>query len=226
MTFSRSKQIRTMIRQTRTDGQRARLRATILESIPGLHASILLPPRNADAALTDFVLRYIDHAPNFIDAVNGLTRDAGLHRYAAIFLSMAEDFFLHPPGLIKGRPGLPGLMCQAYLAHRLIEEVNDRVVARCGIPLVPMDMTRANLVVHELIGEPFANDLDFVVHYATERYMGKEDLMENDAFHRYLAEHRARGWELELDRWPCLAEDLSISITFAIEEESAPPAIH
>lgn len=231
MAFNRSNQIRMMIKQTRgEDGQLARLRAAILDSIPRLHTSIHLPPRDADGALTDFVVRYIEHVPNCIDAFNGLTRDAGIHRYVSVFLSMAEDFFLHPPGLIRNQQGLWALMAQAYLAHRLIEEVNDRVVARCGIPLAPMDMTRANLVVHQLIGEPFSNDLDFVVHYATERYMDQEHLMNNQAFHTYVSEHRTRGWDAELTRWPCLAEDLSISISFATGEEfpveAGPRALH
>lgn len=230
--FVRTNRIREIIRRTRTEsGQLDRLRSLIRESIPRLHGAIQLPPRDAEAVLTDFVFRYLDHVPNFIDALRGLTRAAGIYDYASLFLLQAEDFFLHPPALIDKHAGLDALLHEAYLAHRLIEEINDRVVGRCGIPLAPMDMTRANLVVHQLIGEPFANDLDFVVHYATESHMDKEALMDNEAFHRFASERKTRGWQAELDRWPCLAEDLSINLSFRADmgrllEDAVPTAIH
>lgn len=228
----RTNKIREIIRGVRAEpGQLARLRSLVKESIPRLHDAIQLPARNGDAALADFVFRYIEHVPNFIDALRGLTREAGIYNYASIFLLQAEDFLLHPPDIVASRPGIDSLLHEAYLAHRLIEEVNDRVVARCGIPLAPMDMTRANLIIHQLIGEPFANDLDFVVLYSTESHMDKEALMENDAFHRFVNEHKTRGWQAELDRWPCLAEDLSINLLFRADialllEEAVPSAIH
>ncbi|MEX1033965.1 MAG: hypothetical protein WDZ30_11440 [Cellvibrionaceae bacterium] len=225
MSASKTQQIREIIRRTKAqDSEIVLLQAVVLDSVPRLHGAIQLPPKNAEATLTDFTLRYIDHVPNFIDALAGLTREAGIYDYASIFLNIAQDFFLQPPDAIKPREGLTALLHEAYLAHRLIEEVNDRVVGRCGIPLAPMDMTRANLVVHQLIGEPFANDLDFVVHYSTELHMNKEHLMDNAAFHRYVQEHAMRGWDIELDRWPCLAEDLSINLSLRADEE--PRAIH
>lgn len=232
MTFSRTNRIRELIKSTRADTRQvAMLRSMILESIPRLHGAIHLPAENAEAALSDFVLRYIQHVPNFIDALGGLTKEAGVYDYASVFLNIAEDFFLEPPEVVAPHNGLKALMFEAYLAHRLIEEVNDRVVGRCGIPLAPMDMTRANLIVHQLIGEPFANDLDFLVHFSTELHMDKEQLMENDAFHRYVREHKARGWAIELDRWPCLAEDLSINVSFPAGtgfhvDDDTPTAIH
>jgi len=184
------------------------------EQVPKLHTSIHLPNKNPAGALLDFIIRYIEHVPNFIDAIGGLTRAAGIYEYSSIFLDMAEEYFVNPPAVLQGKNGLSALMAEAYLAHRLIEEVNDRILGRCGIPLAPMDMTRSNLIVHELIGEPYANELDFVVFYATESHMNKESTMDNPAFHHYVEEHRKHGWKAELDQWPCLAEDLSISLSF------------
>ena len=188
--------------------------ALIGEQVPKLHTSIHLPSKNPAGALLDFIIRYIEHVPNFIDAIDGLTRAAGIYEYSSFFLGLAEEFFVNPPAVLQNKNGLNALMAEAYLAHRLIEEVNDRILGRCGIPLAPMDMTRSNLIVHELIGEPYANELDFVVFYATESHMNKESTMDNPAFHNYVEEHKKHGWKAELDQWPCLAEDLSISLTF------------
>ena len=51
-------------------------------------------------------------------------------------------------------------MYQAYLAHRLLEELNDVLSANYNCPVIPVNMTRSNLIVHHIIGEPFANQID------------------------------------------------------------------
>lgn len=215
MSTSNTMLIRETIRKAKAQPDyAANLRALIQKQIPSLHASIQLPDNNPDEALLDFVIRYIEHVPNFVDALRGLTKEAGIYDYAKIFLDIAEEFFIQPPDIMAEHTGLDALMDEAYLAHRLIEEVNDRVIAHSGVPLAPMDMTRANLIVHQLIGEPFANDLDFVVHYSTELHMEKENAMDNPAFREFVNQHKQNGWKMELDRWPCLAENLSINLHF------------
>lgn len=215
MTINKTQSIRQTIRSTKSEPMHQQaLLALVSGQVQSLHTAIHLPSRNPAGALADFVIRYIEHVPNFIDAISGLTRAAGIYDYASIFLNMAEDFFVTPPAQIKKHEGLGALMDEAYLAHRLIEEVNDRILSHCGIPLAPMDMTRSNLIVHELIGEPYANELDFIVFYATESHLKDESRMDNPAFHQYVEEHKKHGWKAELDRWPCLADDLSINLSF------------
>lgn len=220
MTLNKTQSIRQTIRSTKAQPlHQQALLSLITEQMPKLHNAIHLPQNNPSGALMDFVIRYIEHVPNFIDAIGGLTRAAGIYEYASIFLNLAEDYFVSPPNKIKQHDGLGALLDEAYLAHRLFEEVNDRVLARCGIPLAPMDMTRSNLIVHQLIGEQFANELDFIVFYATESHMKDESLMDNPAFHQYVEDHKKHGWKAELDRWPCLADDLSINLSF---DQSSP----
>lgn len=191
------------------------LRLILDRQLPFLHGAIQLPEHHAVDALTDFVERYINHVPDFIEAITSLTVEAGIHAYARVFLQIATDYFLHPPTIIGDRIGLEALVDQAYLAQRLIEEINDRFIGRCGIPLAPMDMTRANLIVHHLIGESFANKLDLAVHYSVEVLMHQEKVFESAEFQAYVERHRERGWAEELERWPCLAADLSIRLDFS-----------
>jgi len=215
MSITKTNDIRHAIKLAKAnESEAAQLRPLIEAQMSRLHGAIQLPQQRPVDALVDFVMRYVDHVPNCIDALTGLTKAAGIYDYTSIFLTIAEEFFLEPPEVVADRCGMVALMDEAYLAHRLIEEVNDRIIGHCGIPLAPMDMTQANLVVHELIGEPFANELDFVVHYSTELHMEKENLMDNPAFHRFVEERKENGWSTEISRWPCLAEDLAISLTF------------
>lgn len=207
--------IRQTIQQAKAnEAETGHLHALLQKEIPKLHNAIRLPEHHEVEALLDFIIRYIEHVPDFVEAISHLTNEARVYEYAETFLRIAKDFFLNPPELINGRQGMDALMDEAYLAHRLMEEINDRFISYCGTPLAPMDMTRSNLIIHHLIGEPFANELDLAVEYSVELCMNKEKVFENPAFRQYLAEHRRDGWGKELDAWPCLAEDLDIRLNF------------
>lgn len=193
------------------------------KEIPKLHSAIRLPDHNAAEALVDFVTRYIEHVPDFVEAISNVTNEARVFDYAETFLRIAKDYFLHPPEMIDGHQGMDALMDEAYLAHRLMEEVNDRFISYCGAPLAPMDMTRSNLIIHHLIGEPFANELDLAVQYSVELCMNKEKVFGHPEFQQYLAQHRQCGWQKELDEWPCLANDLDITLSFTESETASTP---
>jgi hypothetical protein len=180
-----------------------------------LHMAVQLPEDNSVSSLVEFVIAYTQHVPNFLEAAWGITKTAKLEYYAAPILQLAEDFFLKPPEIIDGHIGLEELMDEAYLAHRLMEEVNDRFMMKAGIPLVPMDMTMSNLIIHNLIGEPFANQLDEAVRCAVESLMIKQHVYSSEPFKAYVKAHRGDHWERELKRWPCLTDKLSINLQFS-----------
>tara|TARA_R110000850_G_scaffold137177_2_gene258341 strand:- start:4057 stop:4713 length:657 start_codon:yes stop_codon:yes gene_type:complete len=179
-----------------------------------LHNAISLSADVAPLLLADFVVRYIEHVPDFIEAIHTITRDANINQQVDPLLKVAVDYFLRPPELVRGSSTLQVLLAEAYLAHRLLEEINDRFISLCGSPLVPMDTTRANIVAHELIGEPFAIELDQAVLFSADILL-TEHHFTGAAFDHFFAHHRAHGWSVELSRWPCLAADRSIFVNFS-----------
>lgn len=219
MDISQINEIRQTIELAKSqEAKTGHLAQLLQEGMDQLHNAIELPEHNAVGSLVDFVVRYIEHVPDFLEAVSRLTHEAGIFDHTEAFVDIARDYFLKPPEIVDDHSGLDALMDEAYLAHRLMEEINDRFIGRCGIPLAPMDMTRANLIVHHLIGEPFANELDKAVQYSVELLMNQEQVFEKPTFQHYVTEHKARGWSEELQRWPCLASDLEINLKF---DESA-----
>ncbi len=180
-----------------------------------IHIAIQLPKQDSTESLLDFVIAYIDHVPEFIDAARAIAQEARIQDFAEPFLKLAEDYFLKPPEIVSGHIGLDELMDEAYLAHRLIEEVNDRFMVHTSIPLVPMDMTMSNLIIHSLIGEPFANELDEAVHYTVERAMMKQHVYNTPAFKAYIEQHKHNDWHKEEKHWPCLTDQLSINLQLA-----------
>jgi hypothetical protein len=77
----------------------------------------------------------------------------------------------------------------------------------------------ANIIAHELIGEPFANELDQAVLFSAELLLNEHKL-EGDNVRQYVNQHQHHGWEEELKRWPCLAEDLVIDVEFKPQTET------
>lgn len=183
--------------------------------VNNLHVAIQLPQNNAASCLVDFVTAYIEHVPACIDAARSITQAANIQEYAEPFLGLAEDYFLKPPDILAGHIGLDELMDEAYLAHRLIEEVNDDFMVRTTIPLVPFDMTMSNLIVHSLIGEPFANELDEAVQFTLERSSAKEHVYDSPEFLAYIELHKDNNWVAERKHWPCLTDQLAINLQFA-----------
>lgn len=209
-------EIRGAIAQARAEEVRTGQLETYLAALaPSLHHAIALPNENPVEALLQFVIRYIDNVPDFLETLDGLMRASGIDRHGRVFLTIAEDFFLQPPELVQHDCGLKALIDEAYLAHRLIEEVNDRLLMLCGLPLTPMDMTLSNIIVHDLLGEEFANQLDLAVHYAIEALFQPDNLAESANLAQFVASHKASDWGERLRNWPCLAGDSAIHLNFA-----------
>lgn len=213
--------IRQLIRQAQEQDSASGKLLEFVECRKGhLHNAIKLPADKASKKLADFVVRYIKHVPDFIDAIRSMAQEAGIYEDVKPLLKIASDYFLSPPSIVDPHSQLQALLDEAYLAHRLLEEVNDRFMAKSGIPLAPMDMTMANVIAHELIGEPFANELDQAVLFSAELLLDEQGF-NSQHLENYVLTHKTNGWQQELERWPCLVEDLSISVEFDTEDDQS-----
>ncbi|VXC88881.1 conserved hypothetical protein [Pseudomonas sp. 8Z] len=206
--------IRQLIAQAREHERASQaLSQTLQTRFQGLHPAISLPRENAPALLSRFVIAYIEEVPDVLDAAAEVAREAGIEDAIKPVLKIAEQFFQQPPALLAGHKGLAGLLDEAYLAHRLVEEVNDRYITYLGRPLIPLDTTRANLIVHRVIGEPFANQLDEAVHHALT-VMLDEARFDKPSVEAYRARLAAADTESAWLRWPCLSRQLGVDLQF------------
>ena len=176
-----------------------------------LHPSIRLPNSDTDGVLLRFVSAYIEQVPELLQAAQQVAREAGIEAQIKPVLKVAEQFFLQPPALMAGHEGLEGLLDEAYLAHRLVEEVNDRYITHLGAPLIPLDTTVANLIAHQLIGEPFANQLDEAVHHAVDGMLDDASFAQ-DSVQAYRERLHNPQTEAAWQRWPCLSRQLGVEL--------------
>ena len=158
--------------------QTGQLRQALEQRLPELQEKLVLPTEDPVAALMVFIRDYIESVPGFINLVTALSRRLGFYDYAAPFLHMAEDYFLQPPEELPTDIGLEALLDEAFLAHRLMEEVNDHHVRHMKQPLLPLDMTEANIIVHHLLGDELATRLERLVQFAASHLLDREYVWE------------------------------------------------
>lgn len=200
-----------------TTGQLARQLDAQLER---LHPSIRLPVEDAQGVLERFVAAYIDQVPELLDAADAVAREVGITAQIKPVLKIAEEYFLQPQALLNGHDGLDGLLDEAYLAHRLIEEMNDRYIRQFGQALIPMDTTVANLIAHQLIGEEFANQLDDAVHLTVEGMLNPShfDPQLLQAYREQLDDPQVvAAWQ----SWPCLSRHLGVELELPEAQRAA-----
>ena len=177
--------------------------------IPELNQQLLLPSTNPAPCLVAFVVQYIEYVPEFIDSVTTISRATGASAYTAPFLHIAEDYFLTPPDDLCEQRGLLALLDEAFLAQRLLEEVNERHQRHYKVPLLPLDMMRANIIVHHLIGDQLANRLDSLVAHTVQRLVDREHLFQQD---RYAGFRPQQAREKEWQELPCLSRNADVDL--------------
>ncbi|QXH46650.1 hypothetical protein KSS93_01675 [Pseudomonas xanthosomatis] len=191
--------------------QTDQLKTRLAQQLPHLHPSIQLPQQDAQGTLERFVSAYINEVPELLEAAHNVALEAGIESQIKPVLKIAEAYFLQPPSVMAGHVGLDCLLDEAYLAHRLVEEVNDLYIRHFQQPLIPVDTTVANLIAHQLIGESFANQLDEVVHHSVDEMLDDESFaVESVETYRDKLSSPQTGaaWK----RWPCLSRQLGVEL--------------
>lgn len=193
------------------EAETGQLKARLEQQLPHLHPLIQLPEQDAQGALNRFVTAYIEQVPELLEAANEVAREAGIESQIKPVLKIAEEYFIAPPQIVDGQVGLDCLLDEAYLAHRLVEEVNDLYIKHFQQPLIPLDTTVANLIAHQLIGEEFANQLDEVAHHSLDLMLDDESfaLESVEAYRDKLSSpETGAAWK----RWPCLSRQLGVGL--------------
>lgn len=154
------------------------LQAALEARLPQLQKTLILPKDEPVPALLRFVIRYVSSVPSCLRLVTAVSKRQGFFAYAAPFIRLAEDYFLQPPEAVGQSEGLEALLDEAFLAHRLLEEVNDHHIKHVQQPLLPLDMTEANIIVHHLLGESLASRLEQLVQYTASGLLRHEHVWE------------------------------------------------
>lgn len=109
------------------------------------------------------LLRYISQVPDMLKGMLQAADHVGFRLQVESTLGICEKYFLNKP-LNRERPkGVQNLLMDAYVAYRVIEEVNAHFVMRMGLPLIALDMSETTKIVRGLIPYTLASKLDSLV---------------------------------------------------------------
>jgi len=193
------------------EAETGQLTEQLEKQLPHLHPAIQLPEADRKGVLTRFVAAYIEQVPDMLDAANVVAVQAGIESQIKPVLKIAEEYFITPPKELLGRNGLDGLLDEAYLAHRLVEEVNDLYIKHFKQPLIPLDTTVANVIAHQLIGENFANQLDEVVHHSVDSMLDDASFA-LESVEQYRDKLTAKETGDAWSQWPCLSRQFGLEL--------------
>lgn len=145
-----------------------------------LPASVVVEGHQPANCLFRFAVEYIEMAPRLIECVDACAIEANSKPLFQPFIDAAIRYFTQPSVLLLRYDGLDGLLIRAYQCHRLMEEMHENNRSIRASELFDLEATRANLVVHEMIGEPFANELNDATTITVAQIAGTPDFYNLD----------------------------------------------
>lgn len=211
--------IRDLIQQARMiESESGYLHQQIHAQWDKLHQILELPEQNGSAEVFQFAVDYIAHTPDFIEDLYQASTTAGITGFMHPFLNIAEENFLAPVTQSRQLTGLDVLLDKAYFTHRLLEELNDHYLARAGAVLIPVNMTWSNLMVHTILGEPFANDLDTIVEETVQQIMRSQATYNREQFDGFLHMKQREEWIKLLTNLGEIAQNMDIELKLTAQQ--------
>ena len=200
--------------QLQQEGSSESLKKLIHQHTSTLCVLLQLPSDKANECLLRFTCRYIEIIPEYLQAFSSLAQHSGIIAYTEAFFNEVHAFYTDKHPVADSALNTQALLCRSYMAHRMLEELNDRIAIERRLPLVPIEMGHTNLIIHTLIGDERANLLDQTVLIRLELVnmkMAKQckGIFEKPEVKSYVNQHKIEGWGQRLEQWPCLSEDLT-----------------
>ena len=87
----------------------------------------------------------------------------GLEAEMAQILAAVKTYWEQDDDIIPDSLGMIGLLDDAYCSLCSLQAVSDHFQLQTGKYLFPDDLSAANSLIREIIGEPYASDLDKLV---------------------------------------------------------------
>lgn len=177
-------------------------------SYPLISRLVQLDKNAAGKQLLEFVLLYVRSVPSLLGDFLHTSKKYGLSSSVEPLVSIAISFLDFPPEKIGARSGVTALMVKAYLANRLLEEVNDACHFHIGKTMIPCDMTLTNTIIHTLIGEPFANDMDKLVDAAVSNLFSQHQEVRDEFMQHITDSNLVHIWQ----RLPSLSNQAGLQV--------------
>jgi hypothetical protein len=152
------KAIDTMVAEAATDQRAATDLQQLLSAVASRNNA---QPSKADlAAGVQFVFGYLEQVPYMLRVAITAAKTVGLEAQMCEVVSMVESYWEKEEDIIPDHLGVIGLLDDAYCSLTTLQAFSGHYQLQTGKHLFPEDLTAANRVMREIIGAPYAGDLD------------------------------------------------------------------
>lgn len=196
------------------DAKTGQFRQQIADALARLHSLVTVDASDQVAALQDFCREYIQMAPELIECSRVCSRNAGVADLFAPFIRTATGYFTSPSVLLARFDGLEALLVKAYQCHRLMEEMYENNRSFRNSNLMEPETTRANLLAHHIIGEPFANEVDQSILITVRQIAGSPDYFNLDLA-PFVEQANDEAWQWTRHYWQNLLARNGIHFHFS-----------
>ncbi len=109
---------------------------------------------------TEFVLEYIQQVPYWMTVARAAAEEVGISDEMEQILTSAYAYWEDPDDVIPDHMGVLGILDDAYCSLSVLQAVSDQYRLQTGKHLFPGDSSQANRAIRQVIGEPYASELD------------------------------------------------------------------
>lgn len=115
---------------------------------------------------SSFIYNYLEQVPYMLTVAWTSARNVGLETEVASILKMVESYWIEDDDVIPDNLGIFGLLDDAYCSLLSMQTLSDLYRMQSGKHLFPDDLTDANKIMRQIIGEPYTSELDELVSKA------------------------------------------------------------
>lgn len=115
---------------------------------------------------SSFICNYLEQVPYLLTVAWTSARNVGLETEVTSILKMVESYWIEDDDVIPDSIGIFGLLDDAYCSLSSLQTLSDLYRMQSGKHLFPDDLTAANKVMRNIIGEPYITELDKLVSAA------------------------------------------------------------
>lgn len=136
----------------------------LLAAVAGRNA--MTPQADQLRAGAQFVIGYLEQVPYMLKVALTAARTVGLEGEMHQVVAMVQSYWEQDEDIIPDHLGVIGLLDDAYCSLTTLQNFSDHYQLQTGKHMFPEDLTAANRVMREIIGEPYVGDLDRFVSQA------------------------------------------------------------
>lgn len=124
------------------------------------------PDEAAIANGARFVVGYIEQVPYMLKVAITAAANVGLEAQMARILDTVTQYWEQDEDIIPDHLGIIGLLDDAYCSLTTLQVFSDHYRLQTGKHMFPDDLSAANRMMRQIIGEPYTGELDRFVSTA------------------------------------------------------------